>query len=121
MYFDKDFKKRKIVESNPGQDREPSSLDALASAAVLGDNAGDLRETSVGVTTRHHRHRPGCTCIVCIQPPSGQGKHSPTCACNVCMTVKRRFKTLMLRKKPRQSELKVAQVAQKDHNNDKGE
>ncbi|KAJ0075253.1 hypothetical protein Patl1_35036 [Pistacia atlantica] len=117
----RDSKKRKIVESNPAQEREPSGLDALASAAVLGDNAGDLGEPSVGVTTKHPRHRPGCTCIVCIQPPSGKGKHKPTCTCNVCMTVKRRFKTLMLRKKRRQSEREAAELAQKDHNDDKGE
>lgn len=61
-------------------------------------------EPSGAMTTKHPRHRPGCSCIVCIQPPSGKGKHDPTCTCNVCMTVKRRFKTLMLRKKKRQSE-----------------
>ncbi|XP_015874689.2 B3 domain-containing transcription repressor VAL1 [Ziziphus jujuba] len=112
----RDFKKRKTVESHKAaQDREPSGLDALASAAVLGDNVGDPGESSVGATTRHPRHRPGCTCIVCIQPPSGKGKHKPTCTCNVCMTVKRRFKTLMLRKKKRQSE-REAEMAQKDDN-----
>uniref|UniRef100_A0A7N0VJ56 Uncharacterized protein n=1 Tax=Kalanchoe fedtschenkoi TaxID=63787 RepID=A0A7N0VJ56_KALFE len=94
-------------------DREPSGLDALASAAVLGDNAGESGDTSVGATTKHPRHRPGCTCIVCIQPPSGKGKHNPTCTCNVCMTVKRRFKTLMLRKRIRQSE-REAEIAQRD-------
>ncbi|KAJ6407664.1 hypothetical protein OIU84_011034 [Salix udensis] len=45
-------------------------------------------------------------------PPSGKGKHKPTCTCNVCMTVKRRFKTLMMRKKKRQSE-REAEIAQK--------
>lgn len=90
---------------------EPSGLDALATAAVLGDNIGDIAECSVGATTRHPRHRPGCSCIVCIQPPSGKGKHEPTCKCNVCLTVRRRFKTLMMRKKKRQSE-KEAEVAQ---------
>ncbi|KAM3692230.1 hypothetical protein ACJW31_08G073400 [Castanea mollissima] len=111
----KDFKKRRIVGSHKSaQEREPSGLDALASAAVLGDNVGDSVEPSVGATTKHPRHRPGCSCIVCIQPPSGKGKHHPTCTCNVCMTVKRRFKTLMLRKKKRQSE-REAETAQKDH------
>lgn len=61
-------------------------------------------EASASATTKHPRHRAGCTCIVCIQPPSGKGKHKPTCACIVCMTVKRRFRTLMLRKRKRQSE-----------------
>ncbi|KAK2644578.1 hypothetical protein Ddye_019773 [Dipteronia dyeriana] len=117
----KDFKKRKIVDSHKrAPECESSGLDALASAAVLGDNAGDLGETSVGATTKHPRHRPGCTCIVCIQPPSGKGKHKSTCVCNVCLTVKRRFKTLMLRKKRRLSEREaaIAEIAQfqKDDN-----
>lgn len=111
-----DFKKRRSAESHKSvQEREPSGLDALASAAVFGDKMGDSGEPSVGATTRHPRHRPGCTCIVCIQPPSGKGKHKPTCTCNVCMTVKRRFKTLMLRKKKRQSE-REAETALKDDN-----
>ncbi|KAK4355943.1 hypothetical protein RND71_024914 [Anisodus tanguticus] len=105
----KDPKRRKLVENN--EDCEPSGLDALATLAVLGDNIGDLGEPSVGATTKHPRHRPGCTCIVCIQPPSGKGKHPPTCKCNVCLTVKRRFKTLMLRKKKKQSE-REAELAQ---------
>lgn len=95
-----DTKKRKLLEN--GQECEPSGLDALASAAVFGDPTEESGEPSLVITTRHPRHRPGCTCIVCIQPPSGKGKHKPTCICNVCMTVKRRFKTLMLRKKKRQ-------------------
>ncbi|KAL8106514.1 B3 domain-containing transcription repressor VAL1-like [Apium graveolens] len=95
----RDTKKRKLLEN--GEECEPSGLDALASAAVFGDSTEDSAEPSLVITTRHPRHRPGCTCIVCIQPPSGKGKHKPTCICNVCMTVKRRFKTLMLRKKKR--------------------
>ncbi|KAL9462612.1 hypothetical protein AB3S75_000585 [Citrus x aurantiifolia] len=119
----RESKKCKIVESQRrDQQNEPSGLDALATAAVLGDYAGDSGEpSSVGATTtRHPRHRPGCTCIVCIQPPSGKGKHKPTCTCNVCMTVKRRFKTLMLRKKRRQSEREV-EVAQKNHSDQMGD
>ncbi|KAF9595750.1 hypothetical protein IFM89_003492 [Coptis chinensis] len=106
-----DFKKRRVAASQPVHDHEPSGLDALATAAVLGDSSVDLGASFVATTTRHPRHRPGCTCIVCIQPPSGKGpKHKPTCTCNVCMTVKRRFKTLMMRKKKRQSE-KEAEIA----------
>ncbi|KAK4376139.1 hypothetical protein RND71_006816 [Anisodus tanguticus] len=105
----KDTKRRKLVENN--EDCEASGLDALATLAVLGDNISDFGEPSVGATTKHPRHRPGCTCIVCIQPPSGKGKHPPTCKCNVCLTVKRRFKTLMLRKKKKQSE-REAELAQ---------
>ncbi|KAK1283623.1 hypothetical protein QJS10_CPB21g01619 [Acorus calamus] len=85
-------------------DHEATGLDALATAATLNDDS-NLSASASATTTRHPRHRPGCTCIVCIQPPSGKGpKHKPTCTCNVCMTVKRRFKTLMMRKKIRQSE-----------------
>ncbi|XP_038988908.1 B3 domain-containing protein Os07g0679700 [Phoenix dactylifera] len=91
-----------------------SGLDALANAAALGDVCNQTT-SSVATTTKHPRHRPGCTCIVCIQPPSGKGpKHSPTCTCNVCLTVKRRFKTLMMRKKKRQSEREEAEAQKRD-------
>lgn len=101
----KDFKKRKLTEAKVVQEQQaPCGLDALASAAVLGETLGELGESSSGPTTKHPRHRPGCTCIVCIQPPSGKGKHKPNCFCNVCLTVKRRFKTMMLRKKKRLSD-----------------
>ncbi|XP_043723834.1 B3 domain-containing protein Os07g0563300-like isoform X2 [Telopea speciosissima] len=86
-------------------------LDTLANLAILGE--GEALPSSSQATTKHPRHRPGCTCIVCIQPPSGKGpKHKPTCTCNVCLTVKRRFRTLMLRREKRQSE-KVAETARK--------
>jgi hypothetical protein len=92
-----------------------SGLDALATAAVYGE-VGNQGTASVATTTKHPRHRPGCTCIVCIQPPSGKGpKHNPSCTCNVCMTVKRRFKTLMMRKKQRQSEREEAEASKKIH------
>ncbi|KAL4557776.1 hypothetical protein LXL04_035965 [Taraxacum kok-saghyz] len=71
-------------------------------------------DPTVATTTKHPRHRPGCSCIVCSQPPSGKGKHKPNCTCNVCMTVKRRFKTLMLRKQQRQSE-REAEITEKYH------
>ncbi|GFY99371.1 B3 domain-containing transcription repressor VAL1 [Actinidia rufa] len=93
---------------NVPQVREPSGLEALATAAVLGADAGDPDGPSAGPTTKHPRHRPGCTCIVCIQPPSGKGRHKATCICNVCLTVKRRFKTFMLRKKKREREAEIA-------------
>ncbi|KAL6896870.1 hypothetical protein ACP4OV_007442 [Aristida adscensionis] len=92
---------------------DASSLDALATAAVFGE-VGNQGSPSVATTTKHPRHRPGCTCIVCIQPPSGKGpKHNPSCTCNVCMTVRRRFKTLMMRKKQRQSEREEAEASKK--------
>lgn len=112
----KDFKKRRIVENcKLIQEHEPSGLDALASLAVLGENLLGPADSSAGATTKHPRHRPGCSCIVCIQPPSGKGRHKPTCTCNVCTTVKRRFKTLMLRKKKRQSEREADAAAKKEH------
>ncbi|CAK9210021.1 unnamed protein product [Sphagnum troendelagicum] len=77
-----------------------AGLDTLAQAA-----AATTGPVSPMRTTKHPRHRPGCSCIVCIQPPSGKGpKHKATCTCNVCVTVKRRFKTLMQRRKKRQFE-----------------
>ncbi|PIM99633.1 hypothetical protein CDL12_27872 [Handroanthus impetiginosus] len=112
--INKDYKKRRSSDSKASREGEPSGLDALATAAVLGDNIGDMGEASVGATTRHPRHRPGCSCIVCIQPPSGKGKHEPTCKCNVCLTVRRRFKTLMMRKKKRQSEREAELAQEKD-------
>ncbi|KAK1437015.1 hypothetical protein QVD17_02800 [Tagetes erecta] len=109
--FGKDFKKRKVSEGKVVEEQEPSGLDALATAAVLGETIGEFGEPSTTATTRHPRHRPGCTCIVCIQPPSGKGKHKANCDCNVCVTVRRRFKTLMLRKKKRLSD-QEAEMAQ---------
>ncbi|KAL1149184.1 hypothetical protein V6Z11_A10G175600 [Gossypium hirsutum] len=115
LRLNRDFKKRRIAAfTRPTQEHESSSgLDALANAATLGDNADNSGTTSVATTTKHPRHRPGCSCIVCIQPPSGKGKHKPTCTCVVCMTVKRRFKTLTMRKKKRQSE-REAEIAQRN-------
>lgn len=109
-----EFKKQRLAASQRlALEHESSGLDALANAAILGDDASDSGRTPVVTTTKHPRHRPGCSCIVCIQPPSGKGKHKPTCTCNVCMTVKRRFKTLMMRKKKRQSE-REAEIAQRN-------
>ncbi|KAL3752509.1 hypothetical protein ACJRO7_013206 [Eucalyptus globulus] len=114
LRVNKDVKRQRVDEDHRNEtDGETSGLDALASAAVLGESMDDPGEPSSGVTTKHPRHRPGCTCIVCIQPPSGKGKHKPTCTCNVCMMVKRRFKTLMSRKKKRQSD-QDSETIQKD-------
>ncbi|KAI4389232.1 hypothetical protein MLD38_001480 [Melastoma candidum] len=99
-----EHKRRKLDAAlRLGQENEPGP-DALANAVMVGDSAGDPGTISIAATTKHPRHRAGCSCIVCIQPPSGKGKHKPTCDCTVCMTVKRRFKTMMMRKKKRQSE-----------------
>eukprot|EP00250_Pteridium_aquilinum_P007696 c17366_g1_i1 orf=234-2996(+) len=108
----KDVSKREAAE--PLKVNEPlSGLEALANAATAGET-NVASSSSPAATTKHPRHRPGCTCIVCIQPPSGKGpKHKPTCNCNVCMTVKRRFKTLMMRRKKRQSEREAEHAARK--------
>lgn len=102
LHLNIDLKKQKAAQGLKGQD--PSSgLDTLANAAVLNENG--TSPPLIAQTTKHPRHRPGCTCIVCSQPPSGMGpKHKPTCTCTVCLTVKRRFQTLMMRRKKRQSE-----------------
>ncbi|KAK4345509.1 hypothetical protein RND71_035685 [Anisodus tanguticus] len=106
-------KQRSAAGQRTMQVHDSSDLDSQANGMSI---AGDIREpvaASVATTTKHPRHRPGCSCIVCIQPPSGKGKHNPTCTCNVCMTVKRRFKTLMMRKKKRQSE-REAELGQRN-------
>lgn len=80
-------------------------LDTLANLAILGEEGEGTRTVSSQATTKHPRHRPGCSCIVCIQPPSGKGpKHKQTCTCNVCLTVRRRFQTLTMRREKKQSE-----------------
>nr|QDX18307.1 B3 domain-containing protein Os07g0679700-like isoform X2 [Cymbidium sinense] len=109
-----ELKRQRISSSKQSpSEAESTGIDALATAVALGE-VGNQASPSAAATTRHPRHRPGCTCIVCIQPPSGKGpKHSPACTCNVCMTVKRRFKTLMMRKKKRQSEREEAEVSKK--------
>ncbi|XP_042437534.1 B3 domain-containing protein Os07g0563300-like [Zingiber officinale] len=78
-------------------------LAALASLAI-GENLPASQPT-----TKHPRHKPGCSCIVCIQPPSGKGpKHKPECNCNVCLTVRRRFKTLR-EKRQSEKELEISE------------
>ncbi|XP_018476649.1 B3 domain-containing transcription repressor VAL1 [Raphanus sativus] len=119
----KEYKKRRYQTAKT--EEEPSGLDALASAAVLGDAlGGGGGDSEVATTTRHPRHRVGCSCIVCIQPPSGKGRHKPTCVCTVCSTVKRRFKTLMMRRKKRQlerDEIAAATEAYEESNKEQAE
>ncbi|XP_038996994.1 B3 domain-containing protein Os07g0563300-like isoform X2 [Hibiscus syriacus] len=96
-------KKMKVAKQEPENVYALEGLDTLANLAILGE--GDFLPASSQATTKHPRHRPGCTCIVCIQPPSGKGpKHKQTCTCNVCETVKRRFRTLMQRREKKQSQ-----------------
>lgn len=111
-----DFQQRRNFLSHKSEQEQGHNIivDAETASVAIGDNEA---EPSVAMTTKHPRHRPGCSCIVCIQPPSGKGKHKSTCTCNVCMTVKRRFTTLMLRKKKRQSDHE-ASIALKSHKED---
>lgn len=84
-------------------DEALEGLDTLANLAILEE--GHPIATPGHVTTKHPRHKIGCSCIVCKQSPSGKGfKHKHTCECAVCLTVKRRFKTLMLRREKKQQE-----------------
>ncbi|XP_019162407.1 PREDICTED: B3 domain-containing transcription repressor VAL2 isoform X4 [Ipomoea nil] len=103
-------KKMKASKQDMNSPDTIEGLDALANLAIQEEGEGVLASSSQA-TTKHPRHRPGCTCIVCIQPPSGKGpKHKQQCDCNVCKSVKRRFKTLMMKKGKKLSE-KEAEAA----------
>ncbi|KAG8385620.1 hypothetical protein BUALT_Bualt03G0064000 [Buddleja alternifolia] len=78
-------------------------LDTLANLAIQGEGEGVAASSET--RTKHPRHKPGCTCIVCLQPPSGKGsKHKQSCDCVVCSSLRRRFKTLMERREKKQLE-----------------
>ncbi|KAE8715166.1 HSI2-like 1 isoform 2 [Hibiscus syriacus] len=75
---------------------------------------GKAFPASSQATTKHPQHRPGCSCIVCIQPPSGKGpKHKQTCTCNVCQTIKRRFRTHTLRREKKQTQKEAETTCKK--------
>lgn len=92
-----------VNHENPESVKTMEGLDALADLAI---QDGEAIPTSSQATTKHPRHRPGCTCIVCIQPPSAT-KHKPTCTCNVCLAVKRFTQTPMVHHGPKHSEKEV--------------
>ncbi|CAK9141791.1 unnamed protein product [Ilex paraguariensis] len=105
-------KKMKAAKQDPDSAGAMEGLDKLADLAI--QEEGESLPSSSQATTKHPRHRPGCTCIVCIQPPSGKGhKHKQSCDCNVCATVKRRFHTLLLRREKKQSEKEAETERQK--------
>lgn len=106
-------KRQKIIIEKTN-DCEPSGLDALNADTVLEDNISNLGKHSVGATTKHPRHHPGCSCIVCIQSPSGMGKHQPNCDCNICSTLRRRLNTFNQRKKKKQSDQETEITVGKD-------
>ncbi|XP_057512471.1 B3 domain-containing protein Os07g0563300-like [Actinidia eriantha] len=104
-------KKMKSSKQDPDS-VDLEGLDALADLAI--QEEGEGLDASSQATTKHPRHRPGCSCIVCIQPPSGKGpKHKQTCTCNVCLMVRRRFRTLSLRKEKKLSEKEAETALQK--------
>ncbi|KAL8138287.1 hypothetical protein V2J09_004288 [Rumex salicifolius] len=79
---------------------------------VPGSNSDGLVGEGVlaQATSKHPRHRPGCCCIVCNQPSSGKGpKHTSSCTCNVCGTVRRRFRTMMMRREKKENEAETVQ------------
>ncbi|KFK24682.1 hypothetical protein AALP_AA8G011400 [Arabis alpina] len=106
--LNKEFKRRRLASSN----QEASALNTLANAAIT--TTGEQGDIVVAATTKHPRHRAGCSCIVCSQPPSGKGKHKPSCTCTVCEAVKRRFKTLMMRKRNRGEAGQASQQTQSE-------
>ncbi|KAL6573933.1 hypothetical protein OROHE_001475 [Orobanche hederae] len=72
-------------------------LETVPNLGINRESEGPL--ASSGNSTKHPRHKLGCACIVCLQPPSGKGsKHEQSCDCFVCGCLKRRFKTLMERR-----------------------
>ncbi|GER55715.1 B3 domain-containing protein [Striga asiatica] len=113
LKMNKDLTKSRIGPSliKPAQNEHETSDTQNPTNPSLAETGERGATSSAAATTKHPRHRAGCSCIVCIQPPSGKGKHQPSCVCNVCSTVKRRFKTLMMRKKKRQ-EAEIARGAQ---------
>ncbi|CAI9087602.1 OLC1v1021710C1 [Oldenlandia corymbosa var. corymbosa] len=93
--------KMKAPKQDPESVKALEGLDALANLAVQ-EKLGPARAPK---TTKHPRHGPGCSCIVCIQPPRGKGrKHPPRCTCIVCKSTQRRFNTLMLKREKKQVE-----------------
>lgn len=91
------------------------SLVALDAFSYLGikEEGGAIAPSSLA-TTKHPRHRHGCSCIVSNQPARGMGpKHEPTCTCSICSTVKHRLETLALRREKKQSENEAETARQK--------
>ncbi|XP_027111695.1 B3 domain-containing protein Os07g0563300 isoform X2 [Coffea arabica] len=89
-------KKIRAPKQDPDSVEALEGLDALANLAIQ-EKSGSFQASQA--TTKHPRHKAGCSCIVCIQPPSGKGpKHKQPCDCIVCKSLKRRHKTMMLKK-----------------------
>lgn len=80
---------------------DPKAIDNVVTEEYCEDSPSPTRPT-----TKHPRHKLGCSCIVCCQPPSGGPKHLPNCSCKVCMMVKRRLQSMMFRRERNPTELK---------------
>ncbi|KAJ4913681.1 B3 domain-containing transcription repressor VAL2 [Raphanus sativus] len=85
--LNKELKRRRLASSNEklNQEQEASGLDTSANAAITRfTTTGEQWDTKVAATTKHPRHRAGCSCIVCSQPPSEKGKHKPSHTLVLC-------------------------------------
>lgn len=93
-------------------------LDTLANLAIEGEVEALQCFSENKTKVKHPRHRPGCACIVCLQPPSGKGtKHHQSCVCVVCTSLKRRFRTMMERReRERKQSEKETQSPPSSHN-----
>ncbi|XP_047331550.1 B3 domain-containing protein Os07g0563300-like [Impatiens glandulifera] len=100
-------KKMKGAKQDPNGIQVVDGLDRLPNLAILEEGEMMVPATTTQETTKHPRHKVGCTCIVCSQPPSGGPRHKQNCECTVCQTVKRRFQTFMLRREKNKSDTEV--------------
>ncbi|KAL3851277.1 hypothetical protein ACJIZ3_013159 [Penstemon smallii] len=88
------------------------ALDALANLAIQGEGDEDPVASSE-TKTKHPRHKIGCSCIVCLQPPSGKNlNHKQSCECVVCSSLRRRFRTSMERREKKQMEKELESTSQ---------
>ncbi|CAA0835987.1 B3 domain-containing transcription repressor VAL2 [Striga hermonthica] len=102
--------KDEITESGTNLPAAEQGLHALANVAI--NEETDCFPASSENTTKHPRHKPGCLCIVCLQPPSGKrSKHAQSCECIICGYLKRRCKTLMEKRERKQPEKEEAETS----------
>ncbi|XP_071697468.1 B3 domain-containing protein Os07g0563300 isoform X2 [Rutidosis leptorrhynchoides] len=82
------------MEIEPTQEHLPHRLPMINHAASSKQNSSENPESTktneniaplMKLAASHHK--PGCSCIVCIQPQSST-MHHPACTCNVCLMMK---------------------------------
>lgn len=106
-----DLENTNAVKQEPDSLADLDGLNGIAYPAIQDEGDANL---SSQATPKHPCHRPGCSCIVCIQPSRGEGpRHVQTCTCIVCLSLKRRLQTLMTRHEKRQSEKDAECLGQK--------